>query len=167
MCENRANLDEAAGQWRLLRGDVPPSETVRLTVRSGSMAPFLPVGAEIEVAPASGSECRVGDVVVFRRGDRLIVHRLLFGWGGEPGAWFLQRGDGVSPLGFVRARSILGRVVAVHEAGGACRRFDQPADRLLGVRQARRSLARIVLATLKAPARKAKRWFQRENTGSG
>jgi len=166
LCDDQSRADQAADQWRLLRGEVPAGETVRLTVRSGSMLPAIPVGAELEIAPVEGRLCRVGDVVVFRQGDRLVAHRLLFGWGEGAGAWFLQRGDGVSPLGAIRARTILGRVVAVRRPGGETVRLAAPEARLEALRLARRSLARIVLIILVTPARKVKGWLQRGNTGS-
>lgn len=148
--------DQAADQWRLLQGKLAPGETVRLPVRSGSMVPCLPVGAEIEIAAAAGEDCRVGDIVVFRRGDRLIAHRLLFGWGHQPGGRFLERGDGVSALGVLRARDILGLAVAVHHPDGRQQRLDTPAALVEGLRQARRSLARWARDCLTAPLRKAR-----------
>jgi hypothetical protein len=159
-------LDEAADQWRLLHGGLAAGETVLLTVRSGSMLPCLPVGAKIEIAAVDGRECRVGDVVVFRRGDRLIAHRLLFGWGHEPGSWFLERGDGVSPAGLIRARTILGKVVALHRADGRQQRLDCSDALTDNLRRARRSLRQYLLAGATAPLRKARQWLRRISTGS-
>jgi|GEM_PF-1082421 len=157
---------EAAGQWRLVQGYLGPDESVFLTVQSGSMLPSMPVGSRIEVGAAAGNGCRVGDVVVFRRGDRLVAHRLLFGWAAGPGGWFLQRGDGVSPVGFLRPREILGRVRGVHDTDGTVHGLVGIEAEWLARAAARRSLARFVLSLLTAPARKAKRWLTRNNTGS-
>ncbi len=137
-------------QWRLVRRDLRPEETVCLDVRSGSMVPVLPVGAVVTVAPAEGRHCEVGDIVVFRRGDRLIAHRLIFGWGHEPGAWFLERGDGVSPAGVIRAASILGRVVSVQVGQQPPRPLVGPTVIADARRRARRSLARFVLGSVAA-----------------
>jgi len=145
--------NQFADQWRLMHGGLAPGETVRLPVRSGSMLPCLPVGADIEIVPAAGPECRVGDVVVYRRGERLVAHRLLFGWGHAPGGWFLERGDGVSTAGVIRAGRILGKVVAVHLPTGEVRPLDGP-ERL---RLARRSLARFLLSPLAAVVDRARR----------
>lgn len=162
----RPETERALDQWLLLRGRLEPGRTVRLTVRSGSMAPVLPVGAEAEVAVVDPSSCKVGDIVVFARGGRLVAHRLLFGWGHEPGARFLERGDGVSPPGIVRARDILGLVVAVHEPGGRGRALTGGMQTQDALRRARRSLARFVLESLAAPWRKARRWLHRDSTDS-
>jgi len=165
--DDQPRIDEAADQWRLVQGDLAPGETVRLTVQSGSMLPLMPVGARLEVARAEGSDCRVGDVVVFRRAERLVAHRLLFGWGHAPLGWFLQRGDGHSPAGFLRSREVLGRVVAVHAVDGGVRRLTGGDERWQARREARRSLARFVHSLLAEPARKAKRWLTRGNSDSG
>jgi hypothetical protein len=119
MTDPRPDIDEAADLWRVLNRRLGTGETVWLTMLSGSMLPVLPVGARVAVQAVDGSYCRVGDIVAFRRGDRLIAHRLVFGWGGQPAGWFLERGDGVSPLRFLRPGDVLGRIVAVREADGA------------------------------------------------
>jgi len=129
------------------------------------MLPSMPVGSRIEVSAVTGNGCHVGDVVVFRRGDRLVAHRLLFGWATGPGGWFLQRGDGVSPAGFLRPRTILGRVLAVHGANGTVLELVGLEAEWQARGAARRSLARFVLSLLTAPARKAKRWLTRDTTG--
>ncbi len=166
LSDDHLPIDEAQGQWRLVQGDLAPGETVFLTVQSGSMLPLMPVGARIEVISVSGSRCRVGDVVVFRQADRLVAHRLLFGWGHEPLGWFLQRGDGFSPAGFLRSRSILGRVVAVHGIEGEVRCLSGDQSRWQDRRAARRSLNRIVRSWLAGPVRKGRQWLTRGNTGS-
>lgn len=48
-----------------------------LVVRTGSMAPALPVGTVAIVRPAAATSARVGDVVAVRRSDgRRIMHRV-------------------------------------------------------------------------------------------
>jgi hypothetical protein len=142
--------DQATDQWRLLQGTLAPDETITLAVQSGSMLPLLPVGATIEIAPCAGNRCQRGEIVVFRQQRRLVAHRLLFGWGDGPGGWFLQRGDGTSPAGFIRPGAILGRVVAVTAADGVRHDLRTAAARDDGLRRARGSLARLARDTLKA-----------------
>lgn len=128
-----------ATQWQLVRRQLPPDQRVVLPMLSGSMAPLLPVGAEIEVAPVvDPSRIGVGDIVVFRRGERLVAHRLLLSWGLGPNRWFLERGDGVGSPGRVAARDILGLVVAVQD--GDDHRTDLRTPRAL--RTARQSVRR-------------------------
>jgi len=145
-----ALADQVADQLRLQRRQLASGETVRLKVRSGSMVPLMPVGAHIEVAPATGADCRVGDVVVFRRGSQLVAHRLLLGWGGAPAGAFLERGDGVSAAGWLRPAEILGRVVAVEHPSG--RRLDLAGDqaRWQARRAVRSSLWRLLRETVRS-----------------
>jgi len=131
---------DAVTQWSLLKGTLAPGETAILTIQSGSMTPLMPVGARITIEPTSGDRCTVGDIVVFRQQSRLVAHRLLFGWGHEPGGWFLQRGDGVSPLGFVRARAILGKVITVEQPSGELVDLTTLEARMGGLHAARQSL---------------------------
>jgi hypothetical protein len=144
-------------QWRLVHRDLRPGEVIRLDVRSGSMSPVLPVGAVVDVASVPGGQCEVGDIVVFQRGERLVAHRLIFGWGHEPGAWFLERGDGVSPAGLIRAGSILGRVVSVQMPDHPPQPLVGPAVLADARRRARRSLARFVLGLVPAAIARAAR----------
>jgi hypothetical protein len=141
-------IEEAADQLRLVQRRLLPGETIWLTVRSGSMVPWMPVGARIEVAAVAGSRCEVGDVFVFERRGRLVAHRLLMGWGSGPLALFLQRGDGVSPAGLVRADAILGRVVAVRMPEGDPVRMDGREDAWRARLAARRSLRRLLRSLL-------------------
>lgn len=161
----RSNLDRAVEQWRLLQRKLAPGETVRLTVRSGSMLPLLPVGAEIAVAAARGMDCRPGDIVIFRRGDRLVAHRLLFAWGRGARRWFLERGDGVSTAGIIRAGDVLGLVVEVIDPEGRRRCLEEPAETAAALGRARRNLVRLALCKAAAPMRKVARWFRRGSTG--
>jgi len=146
--------DEALAQWSLLKGALAPGETVTLTIQSGSMIPLLPVGARITIEPTTGDHCAVGEIVVFRQQKRLVAHRLLFGWGNEPGGWFLQRGDGVSPLGFLRARAILGKVIAVHPPEGGTVDLTTEEAQRCGLHAARLSLISYARSILRAAIRK-------------
>jgi hypothetical protein len=154
--DERPAVDQAADQWRLVRRQVRPGERVALTMRSGSMAPLLPVGSRIEVVATDGQDCRVGDIVVYAEGERLVAHRLLLRWPWGAEQRFLQRGDGVSPAGVLPAAAILGRVVAVATDDG---RHDlTAADARRQARQAvRRSLARLVRDVARSMLRREKR----------
>jgi len=154
MTTDSRTQDEAVAQWSLLKGTLAPGETVTLAIQSGSMIPLMPVGSRITIEPTSGDCCAVGDIVLFRQQSRLVAHRLLFGWGHEPGGWFLQRGDGVSPLGFLRARAILGKVIAVERSQGEVVDLTTPEARTGGLHAARQSLASWVRSTFRSAIRK-------------
>lgn len=99
--------------WLDLALDQPGTDgPIHLPMLTGSMVPDIPVGAWIEIEKIPGPDCRVGDVVVFRRDEKLIAHRLLWrlGWGAS---LFLEKGDANSHGGWIKASQIRGRVVAV------------------------------------------------------
>lgn len=68
--------------WRraaagLLRGSLLKGGAVWLRVRTASMAPAIEAGDEVLVRGVPPSALAAGDVVCVRRGDLLVVHRLL------------------------------------------------------------------------------------------
>lgn len=91
--------------------EVSFTETVRLPMLTGSMAPRIPIGAELVIAPAGSRPWSTGDVVVFLRDDLLVAHRVLlaFGWGS--GAWLLEKGDRNVGAGWIRRRDVRGLVI--------------------------------------------------------
>jgi len=138
--QNRQQYD----QQRLFQKRLEPGEHVTLPMVTGSMAPLIPAGAFIEVvaAPADG-RLTVGDVVVFRQGAKLVAHRLLFGCALPAPGWFLQRGDGVSRIGFVTVGDIVGLVVAVRRAHDGRHDLTTASARHDALRTARRTLYRL------------------------
>lgn len=154
LCNERDDHDQLANQWRLLRSNLAPGTVVTLTMQTGSMAPLIPVGATLEVKSTTGVDCRVGDVVVFRRASQLVAHRLLFGWGHEPGGWFLQRGDSISNAGVIRADAIVGRVVAVITPNAKRHDLTDDDAKYHARREVHRGLRRLVRDILTEPWRK-------------
>jgi hypothetical protein len=154
-------LDAAAAWWRLFHGRLTPDERVEMPMLSGSMSPLLPVGAILIITAVQGDACRAGDVVVFRDGERLVAHRLLLGWPPGRARHFLQAGDGVSPLGWIAAGSILGMVTAVRRTDQSTRDLRLPDARREGVRLARLRLRRFVSAPWQGPLRKGTAWLLR------
>ncbi len=47
------------------------------SITSGSMEPEIPVGSLVVVEPALAEEVRTGDIVAFRAGGAVIVHRVV------------------------------------------------------------------------------------------
>jgi signal peptidase I len=66
---------------------------LHVEVRGWSMYPFIRDGDNIKVVPAALDEIEVGDVVLFRSGDRLLAHRVV-GYISEDGSTSIRaRGD--------------------------------------------------------------------------
>lgn len=65
-------------------------------VRSGSMAPTIPVGSLVIATVAEADELRVGDVIVFERPDQpgtMVVHRIHAVEHTAVGRAFITKGD--------------------------------------------------------------------------
>lgn len=129
---------------RLNAGLLDPGERVVVPMLTGSMAPLIPAGSRIEVVAPQADQLDVGQVVVFKQGDRLVAHRLLFGCPLPAPGWFLQRGDGVSQAGLVKVSDIVGLVVAVHLEHGQRHDLTTAEARHQALRTARRTLYRLI-----------------------
>lgn len=87
------------------------TDPVRLPMFTGSMAPRIPIGCELVIAPADRRPWGRGDVVVFLRDELLIAHRVLLILGRGPGSWLLEKGDRNVGAGWIRRREVRGLVV--------------------------------------------------------
>jgi hypothetical protein len=98
--------------WLALTDDaVAFAGPVRLPMLSGSMAPRIPVGADLVIVPADSRGWGTGDVVVFVRDGRLVAHRVLLMVGRGPAAWLLEKGDRNVGAGWIRRRDVRGLVI--------------------------------------------------------
>jgi signal peptidase I len=84
-----------------------------LPVLSESMLPLIRPGDLVEVARVAPGQVRFGDIVVFRSGDDLVVHRVFDKRLTPDGLCFLQKGDAGCAYGLVTADKIVGRVTGL------------------------------------------------------
>lgn len=96
---------------QILAARLAAGGTCVLRVRTGSMAPLLAPGDSVQVAPLSGAPPQLGALLVVRRGDYWVTHRLIGRMGA--GQQLLLKGD-ACPLPDVPVAStaVLGIVVA-------------------------------------------------------
>jgi len=106
VAEVAGDLVDELRQELLRSGGVVPG-----VVEGRSMVPFLQPGDRVLAGPPD--EVRPGDLVVFRRDGRWIVHRVLE----ARGDLLLEGGDRVGPTGLLPADQVIGRVVAVRRGG--------------------------------------------------
>jgi len=107
------------------------ASTGRLRFRANgtSMLPTLRPGDELEFV-AAGAGCAVGDVVLWRRDDRLFVHRVV----SRNDAHLQTQGDALANIDEpVALDAVLGKLVA-YRRGGRRRPSQRPGpiDRLFG-----------------------------------
>jgi len=118
----RGRIPPPCEAWFFLTsGSTPEGTIVRLPVLSSSMSPQLPKGSIAVIRACGYRDCRPGDMIVFRRARRLLVHRFLVfaSWRGE---WYVyEKGDQNSFGALLPAARIVGRVVAVGQSDGSHR----------------------------------------------
>lgn len=102
-------LEELAEE--LMRG----GNEARFRVRGASMHPTIFDGDAVRIRSCSVENVKTGDVVLFRRGGILCLHRVIYRTKGVTGETqgFVTAGDGLpEPDGVARPRDLIGTVVA-------------------------------------------------------
>lgn len=82
-------------------------------VRGTSMAPFLQDGDRVEVTLGERSSFGRGDLILFQRGEEVVVHRFL----GAEGNLFLEKGDAQARGNWAEWSPCPGLVVALWREG--------------------------------------------------
>ena len=107
-----------AARIALLREWLDSGATAWLHVTGHSMAPFLPLGARIEIARVAGDELRPGALIVYEIEDRLVCHRILTRDSRDSAAAFTARGDAWRAVtSRVGSPDVVGVVVAIERRG--------------------------------------------------
>jgi signal peptidase I len=95
--------------------------------RGGSMVPWLRQGDAVTVVPAA--RCRVGDVILYSRGEVLVMHRVV----GKIGGRIIAKGDAVGRLDPpITPQDIIGLAVSIKRHGKK-RSLDSLGSRLGGL----------------------------------
>jgi len=137
---------------------------VVLRVYGASMLPWVRRGDVVVIHNASPDTVRCGDVVLFRRGDRLYVHRIVEKRGLRRRARFLAKGDANPHAdGIIGQEEILGRVVNLYR-GNRLIDLDAPGQLMLGLLIAQfsrcSSLGYLLMRLAIVAARPARRVLQ-------
>lgn len=89
-----------------------------LPVEGESMSPSIPDGSRIHVLLRPPTPPRMGDVLVFRQADSLVVHRYLSRVRRDGRKWLRTRGDGKILFDpFVEPERVLGKVLSFTHEG--------------------------------------------------
>jgi hypothetical protein len=78
-----------------------------------SMAPLILEDSIVDVVFDDPSSTRPGDLVLFARGDSLVLHRVIHRWNTEKGVQFREKGDHKVEATVIDEEDVLARVVAV------------------------------------------------------
>ncbi len=108
------NRQQRLDSWLALMEEGPlPEGPICLPVLSGSMVPEIPVNSLAHIEKAEASHCRIGQVVVYRDKDRLVIHRVLLRLGWRSSILFYEKGDSNVLGGWIKGSQVRGTVVAV------------------------------------------------------
>lgn len=83
-----------------------------LTILSGSMLPLLQIGDKVLIQSVKPAEIRLGDIIVFKNHDKLIVHRVIRRYNSLS---FLQKGDSTTTAEIVCCEHVIGKVIAIRK----------------------------------------------------
>jgi len=86
-------------------------------IASGSMSPTIEIGDVVEVIKAQPSEIRLGDVVAFREGKYVFVHRIIGKSLSNQQIIFRQMGDAGVSSKTIEEQNIIGRVSVIKKDG--------------------------------------------------
>ena len=94
-------------------------------ILSDSMRPMIEAGDVVKVERAEPSSVRIGDIVAFKNGQCVVVHRIIGKSLSEAGLTFREKGDAGGPSKVIEARDLIGKVTVIEKAGNEVR-FDSP-----------------------------------------
>ena len=83
-----------------------------LAILSGSMMPLLQIGDKVLVHSVKPAEIRVGDLMVYKSNDNLIVHRVIRKYDSLS---FIQKGDNAATAEIVSSKDVIGTVIAIRK----------------------------------------------------
>jgi len=99
-------------ELELLSRELLNGQIMRLRSLGGSMIPYLREGDLVTVVPVK--KCRVGDIVLYNRGNSLIMHRVLAKFSDK----IITKGDAATRLDPpISPQDILGRAVSYERHG--------------------------------------------------
>jgi signal peptidase I len=84
-----------------------------LTVKTGSMEPLINPGDRVLMSAVTARDVRRGEIIVFKRNESLIGHRVLKKQRTVDGIRFIEKGDNSDICGAFHEGDIIGRVIAV------------------------------------------------------
>ena len=143
----------------LIREEMAQGTPFRFRVISGSMAPLIAAGDEIEVERAGADRLRRGDIVLYTTGGVFYTHRLLARRRREDATLLVTKGDAsLNPDQPWGEEQFLGKVVAI-------RRKDRKIDLESGKWRAMNHLLGF-FAVLQVAALRAARWMKMAAIGN-
>ena len=102
----------------VLRAQRGSGETLEFLSTGLSMAPLISEDSVVEITFEDPAGFRPGDLILFARGDSLVLHRLIHRWSTERVIRFREKGDRQLAAAELQIEDVLGRVTAVQRGDG-------------------------------------------------
>jgi signal peptidase I len=116
--------------FELKYGNPEIGQIIRLPILSGSMSPEISPGDIISIECIKWSDCKTGDIIVFRDDKGLIAHRLLFRLRFFGKYYFYQKGDRNRFGKFIDTSRVVGVVVELEDSTNKIKHFNSKDDTL-------------------------------------
>lgn len=84
---------------------------------SGSMSPLLEEGNVVRVGRAEATRVRVGDIIAFKDGRNVVVHRVIGRISKDGKLVFRHRGDAGESSGIISAENLIGKILVIEKEG--------------------------------------------------
>jgi signal peptidase I len=88
-------------------------KSLSFKIASGSMSPIIEVGNVVKISRVKPSHVRTGDIVAFREGQNVVVHRIIGKKRLNRELIFSHRGDDGAISGKIPAKDLIGRVFLI------------------------------------------------------
>jgi signal peptidase I len=106
-----ASAHFALGLWR------ETGKEIQVEVRGASMTPLLAAGDRVSLKFLEPGKLKTGDLLAFRQGTNLVVHRFITKKQVNGAWWFCQKGDNTSAWSWVPEDRVLGRAALICSSG--------------------------------------------------
>ena len=111
--------------------------SLNFRVQSGSMRPMIEVGDVVSISKVQPLNIRIGDIVAFKDGQNVVVHRIINKSLSDAELTFHQQGDVGGSARLIVAQDIIGKVTSIDKEGRKIH-LDSPryiiSNRLMGWR---------------------------------
>lgn len=117
MVVNRLDYKTQSALGEIWREACERGRNLSFKIVSGSMSPIIEVGDVVRVTRVEPSRIRIGDVVLFKDCQNVVVHRIIGKSLSNAQLAFRQMGDAGGPSGKIAAQDIIGRVIVIEKEG--------------------------------------------------
>jgi signal peptidase I len=135
---------QIADWFDLISGLIPHGGIIELPVLSGSMAPCIMPGKNIKIMSVSSDNMQRGDIIVYKDGNTLTMHRILARIPLGCIALLYQKGDASRFGSWIRQERVVGIVTAIQDDEGKFIDITQPETK----KNAKRAAYRQTILTI-------------------